>query len=62
MEEVSSGLEDLVRHSMEASPQVRPKALADTWTDHVDVPEADPVDHAEPVIFGPGQHRVERQP
>ena len=28
MEEVSSGLEDLVRYSMEASPQVGPKALA----------------------------------
>ena len=40
MEEVSSGLEDLVRHSMEVSPQVGPKALAGTWTDHVDVPEA----------------------
>jgi len=40
MEEVSSRLEDLVRYSMEASPRVRPKALAGTWTDHVDVPEA----------------------
>ena len=40
MEEVSSGLEDLVRYSMEVSPQVRPKALAGTWTDHVDAPEA----------------------
>ena len=59
LEEVSSGLEDLVRYSMEASPQVRPKALAGTWTDHVDVPEADPVDHAERVMFGLGQHCVD---
>ena len=40
MEEVSSGLEDLVRYSMEVSPQVGPKALAGTWTDHGDVPGA----------------------
>ena len=58
MEEVSSGLEDLVRHSVEASPQVGPKALASTWTDHADVPEADPLDHAERVMFGLGQHCV----
>ena len=59
VEEVSSRLEDLVPYSMEASPQVEPKALAGTWTDHVDVPEAGPVDHAEPVMFGLGQHCVE---
>ncbi|MDE2796160.1 MAG: hypothetical protein OXL34_15190 [Gemmatimonadota bacterium] len=59
VEKVSSRLENLVRYSMEASPQVGPKALAGTWTDHVDVPEADPVDHAEPVMFGLGQHRVD---
>ncbi len=40
MEDVSARLEDLVRYAVEASPQVRPKALAGTWTDHVDVPEA----------------------
>ena len=62
MEEVSSGLEDLVRYSMEASPQVGPKALAGTWTDHVNVPEADPVDDAEPVVFGLGQHCVDGKP
>ena len=59
VQEVSSRLEDLVRYSMEASPQVEPKALAGTRTDPVDLPEADPVDHAEPVMFGLGQHCVD---
>ena len=59
VQEVSSRLEDLVRYSMKASPQVEPKALASTWADHVNVPEAGPVDHAEPVMFGLGQHRVD---
>ena len=59
VQEVSSRMEDLVPYSMKASPQVEPKALASTWADHVDVPEAGPVDHAEPVMFGLGQHRVD---
>lgn len=40
VQEVSSGLEGLVRHSMDASTQVGPKALVGTATDDVDVPEA----------------------
>ena len=59
VQEVSSGLEDLVRYAMEARPQVESEVLAGTWADHVDVPEADPVDHAEPVMLGLGQHRVD---
>ena len=46
---------------MEAPPQVEAKVLAGTRTDQVDIPETDPVDHAESVMLGLGQHRVDGQ-
>ena len=55
-------LEHFVRHSVEARPQVEAEVLATTRTDHVDVPETDPVDHAQPVVFGLGEHRVDSHP
>ena len=61
VQEVSSRLEDLVRYSMEASPQVESEVLAGTWTDHVDVPEADPVDHAELGLLRLGEHGADGQ-
>ena len=57
VKEVPAGLEDLVRNPMEAGPQVVPEVLAATRTDHADVPETDPVDHTQPVVFGLGEHR-----
>ena len=47
---------------MEARPQVEAEVLAATRTDHVDVPETDPVDHTQPVVFGLGEHRVDSHP
>ena len=61
VQEVSSRLEDLVPYSMEASPQVESEVLAGTWTDHVDVPEADPVDDAELGLLRLGEHGADGQ-
>ena len=62
MKEVLARLEHFVRHSVEARPQVEAEVLATTRTDHVDVPETDPVDHTQPVVFGLGEHRVDSHP
>ena len=48
-------LEHFVRHSVEARPQVEAEVPATTRTDHVDVPESDPVDHTQLVVFGLGE-------
>ena len=61
VKEVLAGLEHFVRHSVEARPQVEAEGLATTRTDHVDVPEADPVDHTQPVVFGLGEDGVDGQ-
>ena len=58
MKEVLARLEHFVRHSVEARPQVEAEVLATTRTDHVDVPETDPVDHTQPVVFGLGEEGV----
>ena len=62
MKEVLARLEHFVRHSVEARPQVEAEVLATTRTDHVDVPETDPVDHTQLVVFGLGEHRVDSHP
>ena len=62
VKEVLARLERFVRHSVEARPQVEAEVLATTRTDHVDVPETDPVDHTQPVVFGLGEHRVDSHP
>ena len=61
VKEVLARLEHFVRHSVEARPQVEAEVLATTRTDHVDVPETDPVDHTQPVVFGLGEDGVDRQ-
>ena len=61
VKEVLARLEHFVPHSVEARPQVEAEALATTRTDHVDVPETDPVDH-QPVVFGLDEHRVDSHP
>ena len=62
VKEVLARLEHFVRHSVEARPQVEAEVLATTRTDHVDVPETDPVDHTQLVVFGLGEHRVDSHP
>ena len=62
VKEVLARLERFVRHSVEARPQVEAEVLATTRTDHVDVPETDPVDHTQLVVFGLGEHRVDSHP
>ena len=62
VKEVLARLEHFVRDSVEARPQVEAEVLATTRTDHVDVPETDPVDHTQPVVFGLGEHRVDSHP
>ena len=59
VKEVPTGLEHFVRHSAEARPQVEAEVPATTRADHVDVAETDPVDHAQPVVFGLGQHGID---
>ena len=61
VKEVLARLEHFVRHSVEARPQVEAEVLATTRTDHVDVPETDPVDHTQPVVFGLGEDGVDGQ-
>ena len=60
VKEVLTRLEHFVRHSVEARPQVEAEVPATTRTDHVDVPEADPVDHTQLVVFGLGEDGVGR--
>ena len=61
VKEVLAGLEHFVRHSVEPRPQVEAEVLATTRTDHVDVPETDPVDHSQLVVLGLGEDGVDSQ-
>ena len=61
VKEVLARLEHFVRHSVETRPQVEAEVLATTRTDHVDVPDTDPVDHTQLVVFGLGEDGVDSQ-
>ena len=61
MKELWGRLEHLLRHSVEARSQVEAEVLAATRTDHGDVPETDPMDYTQLVVFGLGEDWVESQ-